>query len=152
MLLFLSTRPRDCFLSQAATSAWPTAVAGPGQVAVCLLFLIARLMEHETTTGDAGSVLPSSPQGTVEGGGRVGPAGVLGSGLLPRCSWPLAPDRALGKADIGKQEEGVSWERPCPHRALAGAAVGPAFTPKESRSGSGPQFPFSIKSAEPSSP
>lgn len=152
MLLFLSTRPRDCFLSQAATSAWPTAVAGPGQVAVCLLFLIARLMEHETTTGDAGSVLPSSPQGTAEGGGRVGPAGVLGSGLLPRCSWPLAPDRALGKADIGKQEEGVSWERPCPHRALAGAAVGPAFTPKESRSGSGPQFPFSIKSAEPSSP
>lgn len=126
MLLFLSTRPGSCFLSQAATSAWPAAAAGPGQVAVCLLFLIARLMEHETTAGGLG--LPAaliSPGHSRRW--RRGPAGGPGSGVLPHCSWPPAPDRALGKADIGKPEEGVRWEHPCPHPALACAALGPAL-------------------------
>lgn len=57
--------------------------------------------------GDSGSALSSSPRGTAEGGSRVGPAGDPGSGVPPALG---APARALGKAGIGKQDEGVSWE------------------------------------------
>ena len=150
VLLFLPTGPGNWFLPQAATSARPAAAAGPGQVAVWLLFLIVHLMEHETTAGD------SSPRGAAQGGRGVGPAGGPGSGVLPHCSCALAlTDHGESRTSGSQRSRApgrslLSSPHPCP--AQAAAAVGPPFTPKESRGSSGPQFPFSIKSAGPCSP
>lgn len=56
----------------------------PRAVAVCLLFLIARVMGHEITTGEVGSALPVSSQGTAEGQQQGG-----GSCTAQGVSWGL---------------------------------------------------------------
>lgn len=51
MLFFLPARVGKELIFQAATPAPPAAAAGPGEAAVCLLFMIACLMGHEITAG-----------------------------------------------------------------------------------------------------
>lgn len=156
MLLFLPTRPGNWFLFQAATSAWPAAAAGPGQVAVCLLYLMARLMEHETTVGTGAPRCPGLrgvQQTEAAGWGQPGswlrgaPTPLLPSGPGQSTGkgghWEARGRCQLGGRAPGHSPAALPWQEML--RALP-------FMPKESRGGSGPQFPFSIKSAGPCSP
>lgn len=134
---------------QAAASAWPAAAAGPGPAAVCLLFLIAHLMEHEITTGHTGCALPSSSEGKAEGRGGVGGCGGGGQpGVLAQgcshtalCSLPSGPRQSIGEGwhregggghQLGGRSLAAAPSMPCQVRLWAWP-----FMPKESRGGSG---------------